>query len=184
MSRKPRPAPPGLSAGDDIEAIIRVDHAGEFGAVRIYAGQLDVLSRRREAREGVAAIRGMAKAEAAHLARFEALIAERNVRPTALQPFWHVAGYALGAGTALLGESAAMACTAAVEQVIDAHYADQLARLENGELKETIARFRDEEIAHREEALLRGAEKAPFYGILSSAIAAGCRLAIALSERV
>lgn len=185
MSRKPRPLPPGIPQGADRAEILRVDHAGEFGAVRIYGGQLDVLSHRRSARPAAAAIRKMADAERVHLETFNGLLAKEGVRPTALEPFWRLAGYALGAGTALLGTKAAMACTAAVEHVIDEHYARQIARL-NGdpELKATLARFRDEEIAHRDEALARGAEEAPFYGFLSSAISGACRLAIALSERI
>ncbi|HEV8680857.1 MAG TPA: demethoxyubiquinone hydroxylase family protein, partial [Stellaceae bacterium] len=111
----PVPAP-------EIEAMIRVDHAGEYGAVRIYDGQLAVIGRGR-ARE---AIRHMAEQEGRHLAAFDELVRARAVRPTALQPLWHIAGYALGAATALLGERAAMACTVAVEEVIDEHYRDQL----------------------------------------------------------
>jgi len=184
MARKPRPAAPGISAQSELDTILRVDHAGEFGAVRIYKGQLDVLKRNPRAREAVAAVREMARTEDEHLAKFQGLLSEHRVRPTALEPFWRVAGYALGAGTALMGEKAAMACTAAVERVIDAHYAGQMARLPAGDLKDTIRKFRDEEIAHRDEALARGAEKAPFYRLLDAAIAAGCRAAIALSERI
>lgn len=185
MSRKPRPAAPGIPAAADTEAMIRVDHAGEFGAVRIYAGQLAVLQRRRSARNATAAVRKMAEQEQRHLERFEALINARKVRPTALEPLWHAAGFALGAGTALMGEHAAMACTAAVEEVIDQHYGAQLARLRHDdELAGTIAEFRADEIAHRQEALERGAEQAHGYAALSAAIRAGCRLAIALSERL
>jgi len=180
--RKPRPRPPGTKANDEIAAMIRVDHAGEYGAVRIYDGQLAVLGKSPAAES----IRRMANEEQRHLETFDRLIVERRVRPTALEPVWRVAGFALGAVTALMGEKAAMACTAAVEDVIDEHYAGQIARLGDAdrELKSTVADFRADEIAHREEALARGAEQAPGFGLLSEAIKAGCRLAIALSTRI
>jgi ubiquinone biosynthesis monooxygenase Coq7 len=184
MTRKPRPAPPGVAAAPDIEAMIRVDHAGEYGAVRIYEGQLAVLRHRRSARASVAAIREMAGQEEAHLKAFDALVNERKVRPTAFSPVWRVAGFALGAATALLGEKAAMACTAAVEEVIDEHYAGQIERLEDSELKQRITEFRADEARHRDEALRRGAEEAPGYRLLSGAIKSGCRLAIRLSEKI
>ena len=178
--RKTRPAAPGTR--DDVEAMIRVDHAGEYGAVRIYEGQLAVL------RDGAASdsIRRMAEQEQRHLATFDRLIVERRVRPTALEPVWRLAGFALGAATALMGEKAAFACTAAVEEVIDEHYAAQIERLgeSDAELKSVVADFRADEIAHRDEALARGAEQAPAYRALSEAIKAGCRLAIALSTRL
>ena len=183
-TRKRRPAPPGTRACDDIAAMIRVDHAGEYGAVRIYEGQLAVLG----ARKGAASesIRRMAKEEQRHLETFDKLINERRVRPTALEPVWRVAGFALGAATALMGEKAAMACTAAVEEVIDEHYAGQIEQLGDSdqELKNTVADFRADEIAHRDEALARGAEQAPAYRLLSETIKAGCRVAIALSTRL
>src|SRR5579872_5319369 len=123
MPRKSKPVAPGAveNPGPDIEAMIRVDHAGEYGAVRIYDGQLAVIGRGRARDE----IRRMAEQEKRHLAAFDQLVQARRVRPTVLQPLWHVAGYALGAATALLGERAAMACTVAVEEVIDGHYAAQ-----------------------------------------------------------
>ncbi|MBM3486095.1 MAG: demethoxyubiquinone hydroxylase family protein [Alphaproteobacteria bacterium] len=162
--------------------MIRVDHAGEYGAVRIYAGQLAVLGDRPAA----AAIRAMAVKETEHLACFDALVADRRTRPTALMPLWHVAGFALGAATALLGERAAMACTAAVEDVIDNHYAEQADRLGDDEpgLRATIERFRADEIEHRETALDHGAAEAPAYTLLTEAIKAGSRVAIWLSTRL
>jgi ubiquinone biosynthesis monooxygenase Coq7 len=186
------PLPPKTSAEDRmpgdpsrdeiIKRMIRVDHAGEYGAVRIYAGQQAIL------RDGEAAnlVRGMAAKEAEHLARFDKIVGDRDVRPTALLPLWHVAGFALGAATALMGEKAAMACTAAVEEVIDEHYAEQSARLgqDEAELRATIEEFRADEAAHREEALKAGAEEAPGYEILSTAIKTGSRLAIWLSTRI
>lgn len=167
----------------DIEAMIRVDHAGEYGATRIYAGQMAVMGDRAPGATDIAA---MASQEDAHKARFDALIAERGVRPTALQPVWHIAGYALGAATALLGPEAAMACTAAVEEEIDRHYSQQLAMLADGdaELSEIITEFREDERAHRETALARGAERAPAFPLLSGAIRLGCRAAIAVSKRI
>ena len=182
MSRKARPSYPGTSP--EIEAMIRVDHAGEYGAVRIYEGQLAVLGNSNSQAAG--AIRHMAAQEQRHLKTFDALVNERRVRPTALEPVWRVAGFALGAATAMLGEKAAMACTAAVEEVIDEHYAAQIERLGDSDpaLKETVEDFRAEEIAHRDAALAHGAEEAPGYRFLSEAIKAGCRVAIALSEKI
>lgn len=164
------------------ERMIRVDHAGEYGAVRIYAGQLTVLRHSAKAET----VRQMAEQEQRHLATFNRLIAERRVRPTALLPLWHVAGFALGAVTAALGEKAAMACTVAVEQTIDRHYTDQLAALgeAEGPLRENIEDFRREEQEHRDIGLAHGAEQAPGYRLLSGLIQAGCRVAIKLSERI
>ena len=182
MSRKPRPTAPGVGRADEIAAMIRVDHAGEYGAVRIYEGQLAVLGNTPMAEK----IRHMAQQEQRHLQTFDRLIVERRVRPTALEPVWRVAGFALGAATALLGEKAAMACTAAVEEVIDEHYAGQIARLgdADAELKATVADFRADEIAHRDEAIASGAEEAPAHRLLSETIKVGCRIAIALSTRI
>ena len=182
MPRKPKPAAPGAAL--DTEAMIRVDHAGEYGAVRIYEGQLAVLGASNS--KAADAIRHMAEQEQRHLKTFDALVNERRVRPTALEPVWRVAGFALGAATALMGEKAAMACTAAVEEVIDDHYATQVARLGDNDpaLKATVEDFRAEEIAHRDAALAHGAEEAPGYRVLSEAIKAGCRLAIRLSEKI
>jgi ubiquinone biosynthesis monooxygenase Coq7 len=165
------------------DRIIRVDQAGEYGAKRIYAGQLAVMGDRAP---HVAEIRHMAEQEEEHLARFNALAAERGVRPTALQPFWHVAGFALGAATALIGPKAAMACTAAVEEEIDRHYTQQLEELggEDPELSGLIETFRDDEREHRDAALALGAEQAPAYPLLAGAIRLGCRLAIRLAERI
>jgi ubiquinone biosynthesis monooxygenase Coq7 len=178
--RKPKPAAPGSPV--DTEAMIRVDHAGEYGAVRIYQGQLAVL------KNGAAAdtIRHMAEQEERHLKAFDRLVNERKVRPTALEPLWRVAGFALGFGTALMGEKAAFACTAAVEEVIDEHYAGQVVALEGKDeaLRATVADFRADEASHRETALQNGAEQAPGYRLLSGAIKAGCRVAIKLSEKI
>lgn len=165
-----------------VHQMIRVDQAGEYGAIRIYQGQLRVLGRSPSA----PVIRRMADQEQQHLDAFNALMVRRRVRPTVLMPLWHVAGFALGAGTALLGERAAMACTVAVEEVIDEHYAGQIERLDDDEadLRETVAAFRLDEIQHRDTGLARGAEGAPGYEALTAVIKAGSRLAIWLSERI
>jgi ubiquinone biosynthesis monooxygenase Coq7 len=166
----------------EIDAMIRVDHAGEYGAVRIYDGQLAIIGRGR-AREEIA---HMAEQEKRHLAAFDALVRARRVRPTLLHPLWHVAGYALGAASALLGERAAMACTVAVEEVIDEHYHGQAEALGDSEpeLRETIEEFRADELAHRATALAYGARDALGYELLSGAIKTGSRVAIWLSTRI
>lgn len=165
-----------------VAQMLRVDHAGEYGAARIYAGQLAVLRRS----DAAPVLREMQTQEQQHLERFADLIAQRRVRPTAMLPLWHLAGFALGAVTAALGERAAMACTVAVEEAIDAHYADQIAALDDSEseLRSTLVRFRDDELQHRDIALQHGAEQAPGYRLLSAMIKSGCRLAIRISERV
>jgi ubiquinone biosynthesis monooxygenase Coq7 len=170
------------TARETVERIIRVDHAGEYGAARIYSGQLAVLGRT----EHAATLRHMKAQEQIHLATFSDLIATRRVRPTALLPLWHVAGYVLGAATAALGPKAAMACTVAVEEAIDEHYAGQAADLgeDEAELRATIEKFRAEELEHRDIGLEHGAEQAPGYRLLYTAIKAGCRVAIAASERI
>lgn len=177
---KPMPGDPAGHAL--IDRIIRVDQAGEYGAVRIYAGQLAVLAES----PAKQAIRGMAKKEAEHLAEFDKLVAERHVRPTVLQPLWHVAGFALGAATAMLGPRAAMACTVAVEEAIDEHYGAQAKALGEDEkpLRRRIERFRADELEHRDTALRHDAEHAPAYPLLTAAIKTGSRIAIWLSERL
>lgn len=165
-----------------IERIIRVDHAGEYGAARIYAGQLAVLGK-----EPIGdTIRHMAEQEQKHLDAFDRLIVERRVRPTALGPVWHAAGFALGAASAALGERAAMACTVAVEEVIEEHYAEQAAMLgdDEGELRDMIEEFRAEEVEHKDIGIEHDAEQTPGYKLFSEAIKAGSRAAIWLSTRV
>ncbi len=167
------------------DRMIRVDQAGEFGATRIYAGQLAVMG---ESATHSAEIRAMAEQEAAHRAEFDALLVRRGVRPTVLQPLWSAAGYTLGAATALIGPEAAMACTAAVETEIERHYTRQLETLqqtgEDPELAGMIERFRDDEREHHDTAMASGAERAPAYALLSAAIRLGCRVAIRVTERV
>jgi len=176
----------GWRPGDrraDRESMLRVDQAGEYGATRIYAGQLAVL--RRNCPEAKLIAR-MAAQEQRHLKRFDAMVADRRVRPTALQPLWNVAGFALGAATALISEKAALACTDAVETEIDRHYQQQLDQLgdEDPELSADIAEFRADELEHRDTARAAGATEAIGYPILTTAIRAGCRIAIELSKRI
>ena len=178
-----KPHLPGdLEPAGLIERMIRVDQAGEYGAWRIYEGQLAVLKHTKSA----PAIRHMHEQELRHLKYFDDLMVARGGRPTVLQPFWHLAGFALGATTALMGERAAMACTVAVEEVIDEHYAQQTELLgeDEAELKDTIEEFRLEELEHRDTGLAHGAEQTPGYEVLSAVIKSGSRLAIWLSERV
>lgn len=173
-------------AGDpvpDTAAMIRVDHAGEYGAARIYAGQLAVMGTRHP---HAAEIARMAAQEERHLAAFDQLILERRVRPTLLMPLWHAAGFALGAASALIGPRAAMAVTAAIETEIDRHYAGQRDRLagDDPELEAMIADFQADELEHRDTAIAHGAEQAPAWPLMSALIRAGCRMAIRISERI
>lgn len=177
--------PLSTSTKPTIDSIIRVDHAGELGADRIYAGQMAVLGNTTKG----PLIRHMWEQEKGHRAKFEELINKYRVRPTIMTPIWNVAGYALGVGSALLGEKAAMACTVAVETVIVDHYNDQLRTLMNDpetnkELLETITRFRDEEQEHHDTGIDHGAEQAPFYKAFSEVIKFGCKTAIAISKVV
>ena len=174
--------PGDLSPAETVARVLRVDHAGQYGARRIYEGQMAVLGRRAAA----GSIAHRYDEELRHLDHFEKLMVARRVRPTALQPFWHVTGFALGAATALLGERAAMACTVAVEEVIVAHYGGQLETLgeDEAELKATLEAFRADERTHRATGLKHGAEAAPAYAVLRAAVKSGSRLAIWLSERI
>ena len=187
MSAKPIPARPGAAApGRRLAEILRVDHAGELGAVHIYRGQRAVLDAAKGRERAAGQLAEMESHEAGHLARFDALLNERQVRPTLLAPVWRAAGFALGAGTALLGEKAAHACTEAVETVIEEHYAGQIAELSSRDpaLAAELTQFRDDELAHKEIAVSEGAREAPGYRLLSAAIRAGCRAAIRISEKV
>ena len=169
-------------AEPELERMIRVDHAGEYGASRIYAGQLAILGRGAKGD----LLRHMKAQEQVHLDTMAGLIASRRVRPTALLPLWHLAGFALGAVTAALGERAAMACTVAVEETIDAHYSEQIEALDGTEpeLLETLEKFRAEEVEHRDIGLANGAEEAIGYRLLSAVIKVGCTVAIRVSERI
>tara|TARA_Y100001970_G_scaffold294370_1_gene451917 strand:+ start:18423 stop:18998 length:576 start_codon:yes stop_codon:yes gene_type:complete len=165
-----------------IARIIRVDHAGEYGAKRIYQGQLAVLGNSSVGDT----IREMEAHEQHHLDTFDQLLVERRVRPTVLTPFWHVAGFALGAVTAMMGKRAAMACTVAVEEVIEEHYYNQAKQLgeDESELRKTIEKFAEEEAHHKDTGLEHEAELAPAYKVLSKAIKSGTKVAIWLSERI
>lgn len=181
-SREPRFLPGDGEDADFIARALRVNHAGEYGAQRIYAGQIAVLG---ETDVGPV-LKHMADQEQAHLDYFDKALNARGVRPTALHPFWHVAGYALGAATALMGKRAAMACTVAVEEAINEHYTKQAQRLDEreGELRDTVERFRREEMQHHDTALEHEAERAPGFRPLKAVIKAGCKVAIRLSERI
>lgn len=167
----------------ETESMLRVDQAGEYGATRIYAGQLAIMGTRTPAARAIAA---MAVQEERHRKTFDAMIARRGVRPTLLQPIWNVAGYGLGMATALIGPEAAMACTAAIETEIDRHYGEQLDELGDSdpELSEAITDFRADEVEHKATAMAAGAERAPAYPLMTAAIRLGCRVAIAASKRI
>lgn len=166
--------------------ILRVDHAGEYGAVEIYRGQRAVFGALSNKTRIAATLRAMEDGEKAHLVAFDRLLAERKIRPTLLSPVWRVAGFGLGAATALLGEKAAMAATSAVEEVIESHYAKQAEELAGAEptLSATLRSFRDDELSHKRTAEAEGAREAPGYGVLRAVIQAGCRAAIRLSEKI
>jgi ubiquinone biosynthesis monooxygenase Coq7 len=184
---RPIPARPGLGASAArIAEIVRVDHAGELAAVHIYRGQRAVLERAPGRQRIAAQLAEMEGHEGVHLARFDEILGERRVRPTLLAPLWRAAGFALGAGTALMGEKAAHACTEAVETVIEEHYAGQVAELEGREpaLAAELSKFRDDELAHRDLAIEEGARQAPAYPLLAAVIRAGCRTAIKISEKI
>ena len=181
----PRPLPGERARAAELERMIRVDHAGELGAARIYDGQLAVFGPTHAA---TPVIRKMKDQEQSHLETFDRLVVEKGVRPTALSPLWDAAGFALGAATALLGEKAAMACTAAVEEVINEHYQGQRDTLKRWgvekDFEKTVASFQADEVHHRDTAYRHGAKEAAGYRALSGAIKAGCRAAIWLSKRI
>ncbi len=186
MRREP-PARPGRGAAQArLAEILRVDHAGELAAVHIYRGQRAVFEAGRGQEQASATLTEMEAHEQAHLDAFDRLLNQRQVRPTLLAPVWRMAGFALGAGSALMGEKAAHACTEAVETVIEEHYAGQIAELSGREpdLAAELSRFRDDELAHRDLAVAEGAQEAPGYGLLSAVIRAGRRVAIRISEKV
>ncbi len=182
MSMPPKPGP---RAGR-LAQMLRVDHAGEYGAVAIYRGQRAVFDRLPHKAETAALLKDMEDGEAHHLSTFDKLLTERKVRPTLLAPLWNAAGFGLGAATALIGEKTAMACTAAVEDVIEKHYAEQISELgeDEPELVATVRQFRDDELGHKHTAETHGAESAPGYGLVSAAIRLGCRAAIKIAEKI
>lgn len=186
MDSANRPFPGEGASARQTEEMIRVDHAGEYGAVQIYRGQLAVFKRSPATAHAARLIAEMEAGEQKHLDTFDRLIAERAVRPTLLAPVWRVAGFGLGAITALMGERAAHACTEAVEDVIEAHYAKQSAALgeRDPELKSVVDQFQADETAHKQTAIDQGAREAPGYPVLSGLIKFGCRTAIAISEKI
>lgn len=180
----PRPGRGAMRAR--LAEILRVDHAGEYGAVKIYEAQRAVFANAPGKADLAADMAEMKAGEAVHKARFDALLTEHRVRPTALLPLWSIAATGLGTVTALMGEKAAHACTEAVEAVIEQHYADQIAELKDREpaLAAELATFREEELAHHDHAIEHGSREAPAYRLLSAVIKAGCKAAIKVSERV
>ena len=187
MSQRPLPPRPGMGAAKArLDEMLRVDHAGELAAGAIYRGQRAVLRASRTAGRALAEIADMEAQEDEHLARFDAILIQRRVRPSLLAPLWRAAGFGLGAATALIGENAAQACTEAVETVIEGHYAAQIAEIENAEpaLAAELTRFRDDELAHRDAAVAAGAHDAPAYPLLAAVVRAGCRAAIRIAEKV
>ncbi len=184
---EPQPARPGRGAVEGrLAEILRVDHAGELAAVHIYRGQRAVFGAAKNHEAIEAQLEAMEGHEAVHLKAFDGLLNAREVRPTVFAPLWRAAGFALGAGTALLGEKAAHACTEAVETVIEQHYAGQIAELStrDPDLAADLAKFRDDELAHRDEAVAHGAKDAPGYPLLATVIRIGCKAAIKLSEKL
>ena len=166
-----------------LEEIIRVDHAGEYGATKIYEGQIAIFGKNTKIGK---TIQHMANQEKEHIEKFQELIISERVRPTALLPLWTIAGYTLGAGTALLGEKAAMACTVAVEKVIGEHYNEQILLLKNDQkkLKSTIKKFAADELEHHDIGIAHDAEKTPGYKLLTKVIELGCKTAIAVSKKI
>lgn len=184
METKKRPKdhllPGDVKGKKFLEQVIRVDHAGEFGAKRIYEGQLEFTTDAKSRAE----ITEMYNQELEHLEKFNQLLAEHKVKPTVMMPLWNLAGFAMGAITALMGEKAAMACTVAVEEVIDGHYMRQWEKMPDGELKDTIARFREDELGHIDIANQHNPEESPLYPLLTRAVKTASKAAIWVSERV
>lgn len=164
---------------EKLEQMLRVNHAGEYGANRIYEGQLAVLKKSKLRPE----LQHMLEQEQQHLAKFNELLPKHKVRPSVLMPLWHIGGLALGAASAAMGEKAAMACTVAVEEAIDEHYAEQEATLPEGELKEVVKQFRAEELEHRDAGLANGAQQMRGYEAFYKLVKAGCKASIFLAKR-
>jgi len=169
-----------------LEEIIRVDHAGERGAIKIYEGQLLALKTVKQDQDLKDKIEKMKEQEKEHLEYFEEEIQKRKIKPTCLVPVWDLMGVALGFGTALLGRKAAMLCTASVEEVIEDHYENQLKRLGNDEmtLKAKIEKFKDDEVDHKNTAYKSGATNKGLYSIMDKIIRTGSRIAITISEKI
>ena len=169
-----------------VEEFIRVDHAGERGAVKIYEGQLLALNTIVKNESLKKTIEDMKEHEIEHCQYFESEIKKRNIKPTKFLPLWDLLGVGLGFGSTLLGKKAAMLCTASVEEVIDKHYLDQINQLgpEEKELKKKITKFRQDELDHKDIAYEEGASKEGFYSIMDKIIKTGSKIAIRISEKV
>ncbi len=169
-----------------IEEFIRVDHAGERGAVKIYEGQLLALNTLVEDEKLKEIIENMREHEKEHCEFFEKEIKKRNIKPTKLLPLWDLLGVSLGFGSTLLGKKAAMLCTASVEEVIDKHYQNQIDKLDKNEieLKKKIIKFRKDELHHKDIAYEKGATKKGYYSILDKIIKTGSKIAINISEKI
>ena len=188
MSTTKKPKGPVRLPGDPtpeqlVERIVRVDHAGEYGATRIYDGQLAIFGKHSKIGK---TIQHMADQEQEHIETFEKMIVDNRVRPTALLPIWNIAGFLLGASTALMGEKAAMACTVAVESVIGEHYKKQARFLgaDQKKLKAIIKKFEKDELEHHDIGINHGAENASGYNLLSKVISTGCKIAITVSKKI
>ena len=169
-----------------IEEFIRVDHAGERGAIKIYEGQLLALSTLVKDEDLKKTIKHMKEHEEVHCSFFENEIKRRDIKPTKLLPLWDLLGLGLGFGSTILGKKAAMLCTASVEEVIDDHYKKQIDQIESDEnnLKNNIVKFRNEELLHKDVAYNEGATKEGFYTIIDKIIKTGSKLAIKISEKI
>lgn len=186
MTRPLRPGAAPKKTSPRLAEILRVDHAGEYGAVAIYKGQQAVFGRNAKTRKIAGQLKHMQEEEQKHLDAFDGLLNEHSVRPTAMMPLWDAAGYGLGVVTALMGEKAAHACTEAVETVIEQHYADQIEELKDShpDLSATFTEFREDELSHRDLAVEEGAKEAVGYPLLSAVITAGCHAAIKITEKI
>ncbi len=169
-----------------IEEFIRVDHAGERGAIKIYEGQLLALSTLVKDDELKKTIKNMKEHEEVHCNFFENEIKKRDIKPTKLLPLWDLLGVGLGFGSTILGKKAAMLCTASVEEVIDGHYKNQIDQIGPDEknLKNNIIKFREDELHHKDIAYNEGASKKGFYSIIDKVIKTGSKLAIKISEKI
>ena len=169
-----------------LEEIIRVDHAGERGAIKIYEGQLLALKTIKQDEALKDKIEEMKEQEKEHLQYFEKEIQKRKIKPTYLLPLWDVMGVALGFGTVLLGKKAAMLCTASVEEVIEDHYENQLKKIGNDEidLKAKIEKFKEDEVNHKNIAYETGATNKGLYSVMDKVIKTGSRIAITISEKI
>ena len=169
-----------------LEEFIRVDHAGERGAIKIYEGQILALSTLVKNEDLKKTIKNMKEHEEVHCNFFENEIKKRDIKPTKLLPLWNLLGLGLGFGSTILGKKAAMLCTASVEEVIDVHYKNQINQIGHDEknLKNKITKFREDELHHKDIAYNEGASKKGFYSVVDKVIKTGSKLAIKISEKI